>query len=160
MENGNFNIPQNAVKLNLNWIDSLENCLANYGNQALTKEVMKAAGRNCSIQIFNDCEQILGKLPQSVDDLLDAMNQRRLQNHNLDSLWEKKVNTARLILAECNCVLVKAGLAKPNPTHCLCSQGMMENLFSKVHKGTVNVELVKSIGNGHDVCEFFVTFME
>lgn len=156
MENSNINIPQKAVKLNLNWIESLENCLADCGNLALTKEVMKAAGKNCSIQIFNDCEQILGKFPQSVDDLLDAMNQRR----SLSSLWEKKGNTARLILEECNCTLVKAGLAKPNPTHCLCSQGMMENLFSKVHKGTVNVTLVKSIGNGHDVCEFFVMFLE
>ena len=156
----NDSIPQEAVKLNLNWIDSLENCLADCGNPVLIKEVMKAAGKKCSIQILNDCKQILGKLPESVDDLLDAMNQRRSQNHNLSSLWDKKGNTARLILEECNCTLVKAGLAKPNPTHCLCSQGMMESLFSKVHSGTVNVELVKSIGSGHDICEFFVTFVE
>jgi hypothetical protein len=36
---------------------------------------------------------------------------------------------------------VKAGLVKPNPTHCLCSLGMMENLFSKVANNTVNVEV-------------------
>jgi predicted ArsR family transcriptional regulator len=156
----NRGIPQEAVELNLNWIDSLENSLGDCGNPDLTKEVMKAAGKKCSIQIYDECMQILGKHPESADDLLDAMNKRRSQKHNLSTLWEKQGNTARLILEECNCILVKAGLAKPNPTHCLCSQGMMESLFSKVHNGTVNVELLKSIGNGHDACEFFVTFLE
>ena len=153
-------IPQEAIALNLNWIESLETCLAEHGNQTLTKVVMKAAGEKCSAQIFDDCRQILDKNPESVNELLDAMNQRRSQSHNLTSLWEKQGNTAHLILEECNCTLVKAGLAKPNPVHCLCSQGMMESLFSKVCRGSVSVELVKSIGNGHDVCEFHVTFEE
>jgi predicted ArsR family transcriptional regulator len=153
-------IPQEAIALNLKWIESLEKCLAEHGNRTLTKALMKAAGEKCSAQIFDDCRQILDKNPESVDELLDAMNQRRSQNHNLTSLWEKQGNTAHLILEECNCTLVKAGLAKPNPVHCLCSQGMMESLFSKVCRGPVNVELVKSIGNGHDVCEFHVTFEE
>jgi predicted ArsR family transcriptional regulator len=153
-------IPQKAVELNLNWIDSLENCLAELGDQALAKVVMRAAGKKCSVQIFDDCRQILGRNPESVDELLDAMNQRRSQNHNLTSLWEKLGNTAHLILEECNCTLVKAGLAKLNPVHCLCSQGMMETLFSNVYRGQVSVKLVQSIGNGHDVCEFHVTFEE
>ena len=155
-----IHIPQKAIELNATWIDSLETCLAEHGDQDLIKAVMKAAGEKCSVQIFDDCRQIIGKNPESVDELLSAMNQRRSQIHNLTSLWEKQGNTANLILDECNCTLVKAGLARPNPTHCLCSQGMMESLFSKVHSGTVNVELVQSIGNGHDVCEFFVTFLE
>jgi predicted ArsR family transcriptional regulator len=64
------------------------------------------------------------------------------------------------MIEECNCILVKAGLAKPNPVHCMCSQGMMESLFSALYRGQVSVELFKSIGNGHDVCEFHVTFEE
>ena len=155
-----MDIPQEVIELTSNWIGSLETCLAERGNQALTKVVMKAAGKKCSVQILDDCRQILGKNPESVDELLDAMNQRRLQAHNLDSLWEKKGNKAHLIIEECNCILVKAGLAKPNPVHCMCSQGMMESLFSVVYRGQVSVELVKSIGNGHDVCEFHVTFEE
>ena len=153
-------IPQKAVELTATWIGSLEACLAKRGDHTLTKELMKAAGERCSVQIFDDCRQILGKRPESVDELLDAMNKRRSQSHNLTSLWERQNNTARLILEECNCTLVKAGLAEPNPVHCMCSQGMMESLFSKVCKGGVSVELVKSIGNGHDVCEFHVTFEE
>jgi len=79
-------IPQKAVELNLNWIDSLETCLGELGDQALAKVVMRAAGKKCSVQIFDDCRQILGRNPESVDELLGAMNQRRSQNHNLTSL--------------------------------------------------------------------------
>ena len=153
-------VPQKAVQLSAAWIESLETCLAKRGDLTLTKEVMKAAGEQCSVQIMDDCRQILGKNPGSEDELLDAMNQRRSQNHHLTSLWEKQGNTAHLILEECNCTLVKAGLVEPNPVHCLCSQGMMETLFSKFCRGQVKVELVKSIGNGNDVCEFIVTFEE
>ena len=151
-------IPQEAVELNRKWIESLETCLAKHSNQTLMKTVMKGAGEKCSAQIFDDCMKMLGKNPESVDELLDAMNRRRSESHNITSLWNKQGNTAHLILEECNCTLVKAGLAKPNPVHCLCSQGMMESLFSKVCQGPVSVELLKSIGNGNDVCEFLVTF--
>ena len=144
----------------MNWIDSLEASLAEHGNQTLTREVMKAAGEKCSVHILDDCRQILGKIPESVGELLEAMNQRRSQHHNLASLWEKQGNEAHLRIEDCNCTLVRAGLAKPNPVHCLCSLGFMEALFSTVCRGNVNVELVKSIGNGHDVCEFTVTFDE
>ena len=153
-------IPQKAVELTATWIDSLEAYLAKRGDHTLSKEIMKAAGEKCSVQILDDCRQILGKSPESVDELLDAMNKRRSQYHNLTSLWKKQDNTARLILEECNCTLVKAGLAEPNRVHCLCSQGMMESLFSKICGGEVSVELVKSIGYGDEVCEFHVVFEE
>ena len=83
-------ISQKAAELNRNWIESLETGLAKHGDQASTEVMMKAAGKQCSVQIFNDCSQILGKNPESLNELLDAMNQRRSQHHNLTSLWENK----------------------------------------------------------------------
>ncbi|UCE20154.1 MAG: hypothetical protein JSV84_07415 [Gemmatimonadota bacterium] len=153
-------IPQKTVELTLNWIDALETCLAERSNQTVTQEVMKAAGEKCSVQILDECRQILGKNPESVGELLGAMNRRRSQSHNLASCWEKQDNEARLVIGECNCTLVRAGLAKPNPVHCLCSLGLMESLFSAVCRGRVNVDLVQSIGHGDDVCAFNVTFEE
>jgi len=115
--------------INATWIEAVENALAAHGNTALTMEVMKAAGQKCAQQIIDDCGEILGKKPETVDELLDATNQRRLQIHNLDSLWEKQGDKAHLEINECGCTLVKAGLAKPNPVHCLCSIGLMESPF-------------------------------
>ena len=146
--------------INAAWIEAVENALDAHGNAALTTKVMKAAGQKCAQHILNDCTKMLGKKPETVDELLGATNQRRLQIHNLDSLWEKQGNKAYLRINECGCTLVKAGLARPNPVHCLCSKGLMESLFSAVCQGPVSVEVVKAIGFGDDVCEFYVNFTE
>ena len=146
--------------INATWIEAVENALAAHGNTALTMEVMKAAGQKCAQQIIDDCGEILGKKPETVDELLDATNRRRLQIHHLDSLWERQGNKAHLKINECACTLVKAGLARPNPVHCLCSVGLMESIFSAVSQGPVSVEVVKAIGFGDEVCEFYVNFKE
>ena len=153
-------IAEAAIKLNVAWIEATENALAACGNTALTREVMKAAGQRCARQILDDCGEIVGKKPETVSELLDATNQRRLQIHNLATLWEKQGNRAHLEIDECNCTLVKAGLAKPNPIHCSCSIGLMEGIFSAVCREPVSVEVVKAIGFGDDRCEFYVNFVE
>jgi hypothetical protein len=43
-------------------------------------------------------------------------------------------------------MLVKVGLAKLNPMHCLYKVGMFERVFSAVCQGPINVEIIKSIG--------------
>lgn len=153
-------ISEAAIRLNVAWIEAAEKALAAHENTALTREVMKAAGEKCARQILDDCREILGKRPETVDELLDATNQRRLQVHNLATLWERRGNRAHLEIDECDCTLVKAGLAKPNPVHCLCSVGLMEGIFSAVCRGPVSVKVVKAIGFGDDRCEFYVNFIE
>ncbi len=153
-------ISEAAIKRNVTWIEAVENALIDCGNRALAKEVMKIAGQKCARQILDDCREILGKKPVTIDELLDATNQRRLQRHNLASLWEKQGNKAHLKIDRCACTLVRAGLAKPNPVHCLCSVGLMESIFSAVCRGPVSVEVVKAIGFGDDMCEFYVNFVE
>ena len=83
-------IPEPAIKRNITWIEAVENALADNGNTALTKKVMKAAGQKCALQILDDCGEILGKKPETVSELLDATNRRRLERHNQSSVWEKK----------------------------------------------------------------------
>ncbi|MFC1968766.1 hypothetical protein ACFLVX_05230 [Chloroflexota bacterium] len=153
-------ISEEAVTQNAAWIEAVEKALADCGNMSLTKEVMKAAGQKCARQILDDCREILGKEPATVDDLINATNKRRWQKHSLTNLWEKQGNKAYLKINECGCTLVKAGLATPNPVHCLCSAGMMESIFSTVCEGPVSVEIVRAIGFGDDVCEFCISFAE
>lgn len=151
-------VPEAAVKRSVTWIAAVEKALAESRDPGVAREVMKAAGYACARQIFADCEEILGRKPETVDELLEATNRRRRQRHNLANLWEKQGNKAHLVIHECACTLVRAGLAEPNPTHCLCSQGMWERLFAEVHKGPITVEMVKTVGFGDDGCEFYVTF--
>jgi len=151
-------IPAAAVQRSLTWIEAVENALAERGDTELAEQVMEAAGEKCALQILADCEEILGKKPETVDELLDATNQRRLRRHSLTNLWKREGNTAHLKIGGCACTLVRAGLAKPNPVHCLCSKGLMVKLFSTVTKGSVRVETAKTVGFGDDCCEFRVHF--
>jgi predicted hydrocarbon binding protein len=160
MKGDQVEITESAIKRNVTWIEAVENALIDFGDIALAKEVMKTAGQKCAQQILDDCSEILGKKPETVNELLDATNQRRLQKHNLSTLWEKEGNKAHLKIDECDCTLVKAGLSKANPVHCLCSVGLMENIFSAVCRGPVSVEVVQAIGFGDESCEFYVTFEE
>ena len=153
-------ISEAARDLNVNWIESVEKTLDELGDATLVSQIMKAAGQNCAETILADCEEILGKKPETVDELLEANNRRRLLRLNLDNRWVRKGNRAHLILDECGCTLVKAGLAKPNPVHCLCSAGLWENLFSTVCRGPVRVEIAKAVGFGDNGCEFYVDFEE
>lgn len=154
-------VSESAAARSIAWIKTVEESISEFGGDALAKKVLKCTGNKCAEQIFNDCTEILGRKPETVDELLYAMNRRRGQKLNINSLWKREENRAHLkIPDECGCTLVKAGLAKPNPIHCLCSQGMMEQIFSYVCKGDVHVEVVNAVGYGNDCCEFVITFEE
>lgn len=154
------NILEKAIKRNISWVEAVEKSIAENTNKITTKKIMKAAGEKCAQQILKECRQILGKKPENVDELIEATNKRRIEQLNLDSLWERDGNKAHLKINECGCTFVKAGLAKPNPVHCLCTAGMFESVFSEVCQGSVDVEIIKTIGFGDDVCEFYIHFQQ
>ena len=114
---GKREISESVIKRNATWIEAVEKTLADVGDPALTKAVMKAAGRECAQQILRECEQILGRRLVTVDEILEATNARRQHQLKLSGLWERHGNTAHLRIDECGCSLVKAGLARPNPIH-------------------------------------------
>jgi hypothetical protein len=121
---------------------------------------MRNAGKKCAAQLLAKIVAHYGREPQSVDELIEAINKRRKEILRESSLWEREGNRAYFRLAQCGCDLVEAGLADPNPVFCLCSAGMFENLFAPYWRGTVRTEIVKAIGLGDEYCEFVVSFDE
>jgi len=153
-------ISSRAIARSRSWIETMEHAIADLDDEAGAEGIMKSAGRPCANQILAECTQILGRRPETVDELLDATNRRRREQLGLDHEWVRDASSAYLRLDDCNCTLVKAGLARPNPTHCTCSAGMFEALFSSVCRGSVSVEVLKAIGFGDASCEFLVDFQE
>jgi|GEM_PF-1194847 len=151
-------VPESAVKRSVSWIEAVERALADQTDEATTRAVLRAAGGRCAEQILAECTEILGHRPQNVSELLDATNERRYRKLGLDALWTLEGSRAHLKIDACGCTLVKAGLAKPNPIHCLCTVGMFETLFSSVSEGPVDVEVIQTIGDGDRACEFYVAF--
>lgn len=153
-------IPTAAVERNRAWIEGVTNFLKNRGDPELSRLAMRDAGKKCAAQLLEKIVEQFGRRPQSVDELIEAINKRRVEVLKASNLWERDGNRAYFKLDGCGCDLVEAGLAKPNPIFCLCSSGMFENLFAPFSRGTIKTEIIKAIGLGDRYCEFAVHFDE
>jgi hypothetical protein len=153
-------IPIAAIERNRAWIEAVTNSLGKRNNSEILRVTMKDAGRKCAAQILEKTIDHFGRKPNSVDELIEAINKRRRDVLKTTTFWTRDGNKAHLKLEKCGCDLVRSGLAEPNPNFCLCSAGMFESLFSYACQGSVKTEIVKAIGMGDECCEFMVHFDE
>lgn len=153
-------IPVAAVERNKAWIEAVTRTLKESGESELSRLAMRNAGKRCATQLLAKIVAHYGREPQSVDELIEAINKRRKEILKAFNLWEREGNKAYFRLDQCGCDLVEAGLVEPNPVFCLCSSGMFENLFAPFCRGTVRTEIVKAIGLGDECCEFITHFDE
>ena len=149
-----------AIERNRTWIEAVTCSLSKCGNFDLAKQTMRAAGKNCASQLLDKTIKHFGKTPESVHELVEAINKRRKDLLNATNFWTIQGNQAHFQLDRCSCDLVEEGLADPNKTFCHCSAGMFENLFKPFCQGEVHTEIVKAIGMGDECCEFIVHFDE
>ncbi len=149
-------IPVAAIERNRAWIKAVTNSLDKIGDSALSRGIMREAGKKCAAQLLEKTVNHFGRTPESVDELIEAMNKRRREVLNASTFWVREGNKAYFKLGTCGCDLVEARLAEPNPIFCLCSAGMFENLFIPFCKGAVKTKIIKAIGLGDDCCEFIV----
>jgi len=151
-------IPTDAIERNRAWIKAVTNALKTRGDTEFWRIAMRDAGKKCAAQLLEKIVHHFGRTPNSIDEIIEAINKRRKEVLNAPNLWGRKGDTAHFKLDKCGCDLVEAGLAEPNPVFCLCSAGMFENLFAPFCKGTVKAEIVQAIGLGDECCEFVVHF--
>jgi predicted hydrocarbon binding protein len=153
-------IPKAAMERNRVWIEAVTRSLGEKGGSELLRATMKDAGGRCAAHLLKMTIDHFGRNPESVDELIEAINRRRRDVLGATTFWTRDGNTAHFTLERCSCDLVEAGLAEPNPHFCLCSAGMFERVFSHVCNGPVKAEIVKAIGMGDAYCEFIVHFDE
>lgn len=153
-------IPDAAIERNRDWIAAITNSLGRRGDSELLRETMRDTGKKCAEQLLKKIIDHFGRPPESVDELIEAINMRRKEVLNTSNFWSRDGNKAHFKLEKCGCDLVEAGLAEPNPNYCLCSAGMFESLFIPFCKGTAKTEIIKAIGFGDNCCEFVVHFEE
>lgn len=146
-----MNLPANK---NRTWTAAIHKSIDRLG-EADKAAVMKPAGRACAADILVLCERHLGIRVSSIDHLVSGWNMIR-EKRGLTGLWQYEPNAIRGVFGECGCPLVTSGLIELHPVQCLCSQGMMETIFSQVAGRPVMVELRRTIGRGDAACEFLV----
>ncbi|MFZ0449610.1 MAG: hypothetical protein WAL98_10250 [Desulfatiglandaceae bacterium] len=126
----------------------------------LLSVTMRDAGRKCADQLLEKTIDHFGRRPETVDELIEAMNKRRRDILKTSTFFIREGNWTHFKLEKCSCDLVESGLAEPNPNFCLCSAGMFAGLFMPFCNGPVKAEIIKAIGLGDDCCEFMVHFNE
>jgi len=146
-----MNLPVNKNK---SWISQLHKSISKLDDKQQAA-IMKPCGEGCAEDILALCEKILGRKVASIEDLIEGWNIRREQRGS-HGKWEFEPNAIRGIFRECSCPLVSSGLVELHAVQCLCSQGMMETIFSKVAGRPITVEIKETIGRGGKVCHFLV----
>lgn len=143
------------IEKNRKWVAKLHKSIDQLAKEQKAS-IMKQAGASCADDLLKLCESFLGRKINSIKDLVSGWNILR-DSRKLEGKWELENNIAHGIFNECGCPLVRSSMIELHPIQCLCSQGMMEIIFSKVAKRAVKVEIKRAIGRGDGVCEFVVT---
>ncbi len=120
------------------------------------RRVMTGAGKRCSVDLLALLESVSGNKIESVELLVETWNSLR-QQRKLQGLWEIKGDSISGIFPECSCPLVMSGLIELHPVQCYCSEAMLTEIFSKMEKRKISVEMKRTIGRGDDACEFKIT---
>jgi predicted hydrocarbon binding protein len=147
-------IVKTPINKNQRWMASLHESLDQLDGD-LKAAIMKRAGRQCAADLLLLCAAHLGKQVETIEELIRVWNHIRAKR-DLKGKWEFEENLIRAIIYECSCPLVSSGLMQLHAVQCYCSLGMMETIFSQVAQKPVEVDLVRSIGRGDEVCEFIV----
>ena len=155
-----FQFVLNSMKIpidkNKKWVGNLHKSIDQLQEEQKTL-LMKQAGAHCANDLLKLCESFLGRQIDSINDLVSGWNILR-DSRNLKGRWKFEKNIVHAIFDECGCPLVRSGMIELHPVQCLCSQGMMEHIFSRASKSAVKVEIKRAIGSGDSVCEFIITF--
>lgn len=149
-------IPIVAIERNNAWIKAAVDSLGKRNDATLLRETMRDTGKKCADQLLEKAVDHFGRTPETVDELIEAVNKRRRDILNASTFLVRDGNNVHFELKNCSCDLVESGLAEPNPNFCLCSAGMLENLFVPFCKGPVETEILKAIGMGDDACKFII----
>jgi len=140
------------------WIKGIHEGIDQLGED-IKLGVMRPAAIHCAADLLVLCEDYLGKLIDSENDLITGWNLLR-KDRGLTGNWVWEGEVIRGIFNECGCPLVSSGLVELHPVQCYCSQNMMESIFSRAAKKAVNVKIERSIGRGDSAFGLIITFMK
>ena len=116
------------------------------------RAIMEACGRTC---ISGRTLAEAGRLQREandLDDLLHGLNEVHIGGGQLRCEGE----VIRAVYESCYCGSVSHTREPLSATYCRCSCGWYRELFETLLKRPVEVELLSSIIQGHDGCEFLI----
>ncbi len=87
-------IPIAAIERNRAWIEEVTNALKEKGDLDFSRSTMKCAGKRCAGQLMEKIIKHHGRTPQSIDEMIEAINKRRKEVLKVSNLWKREENKA------------------------------------------------------------------
>jgi len=115
-------------------------------------EIMEACGRQCIGASVLEKARRLQKESENIDDLLDRLNQAHIGGGHLS----REGNVIHAFYDRCYCGSVSQSKEAFSSTYCHCSCGWYHHLFKSLLGKPVEVELLGSILQDADRCEFLI----
>jgi predicted hydrocarbon binding protein len=136
------------------WMAKLHQTIGSL-DEEFQRSLVKPCGERCANDLLQIIEKHTEKKIESVKDLVSGWNSLR-KSRKLNGGWQYGDLLIKATFYECGCPLVHSGLLKLHPVQCYCSESMLKEIFSRVAKKPVTVEINRSIGRGDNVCEFII----
>jgi predicted hydrocarbon binding protein len=116
------------------------------------KKIMEKSGEECAIA---GSYKIAKKISQKTNDIEEIIEKVNYQIPWCGK-WKLEDNLIKSICNECGCPLIRNKIVNISSTFCYCSLGWIRMIFRTLLNKPVQVEMLKSIGAGDDVCEYVV----
>ncbi|MFW9828518.1 MAG: DUF6144 family protein [Candidatus Thorarchaeota archaeon] len=118
------------------------------------RKIMEKSGEACAIAGSYEIAKKISEETTTIEEIIEKTN----NTIPWCGQWNLKGNIIRSICYECGCPLVRNKIVNLNRTFCYCSLGWVKTIFKTLLKKPVEVELLKSIGAGDNICEYVVYF--
>jgi hypothetical protein len=117
---------------------------------------MEACGSSCISHSVMEKARRLQVDAQDLDDLLGRLNQAHIGGGHL----QRQGDAIHATYDRCYCGSVSKSREPFSSTYCFCSCGWYRRLFEKLLHGPVEVELLCSILQGDENCQFLIHLWE
>jgi predicted hydrocarbon binding protein len=121
-------------------------------NPITRQAIMAACGHACIGQTTIKRARRLQTDAQDLDELLDRLNQAHIGGGHL----QREGDVVHATYDRCYCGSVNKSKQPFSPTYCACSCGWYQKLFEELLNTPTKVELLSSIIQGDDSCQFLI----
>jgi predicted hydrocarbon binding protein len=137
-------------------LKGMMNALDQAVDEPTRQAIMQACGRQCIGASALDKARTLAKTTANLDDLLEKLNEVHLGGGHL----RREGDVIHAAYDHCYCGSVSKTKEPISSTYCHCSCGWFRQLFETLLERSVTVELISSIVQGDEKCQFRIVMRE
>jgi hypothetical protein len=157
---GDATADRRSVEFAHQWIGRFMDIMDSRLDEDTRTKLMEENGRRCHIALNGDFDPATPKpdLDQWIEERRKKTGADSIRREGNDIIFTYVRNDGESFSPSrtCLCPLVESGVRNLSPTYCRCSAGYVRELFRRIVRGPLEVELLSSVHRGDDCCRFRV----